>query len=1036
VTGSAGTERQQLELAIAAQEGLRGVVPDEVIDAAVEALRQRLASSPSDSERRRQVTVLFADMSGFTSMSERLDAEIVASIMNELWARLDRVITDLGGQIDKHIGDAVMAVWGVASTQEDDPERAVRAGLAIQEELVRRGADGVAMRVGINTGPVHLGAIGATGEFTAMGDTVNVASRVEGIAPPGGVLVTHDTYRHIRGVFDVEPVPAASVKGKEEPLRLYLVRRVKERRFRMPTRGVEGVETHMIGRSRELDVLRVEFERVVAHAATRRVTIIGDAGVGKSRLLYELDNWIELHPVSAYFFKGRAMATRRSAALGLVRDVLGERFGVLDSDSTTDVAAKLRRGLGPTLDTDEADLVGHWLGFDLRSSAAVRQLLGSGQLASAARAHLFRYFESLASEGPVVVFLEDLHWADEESLALVDQLVAHCSDAHLLVVGVGRPTLLERPEAEDLLDRSEVALVLEPLGVGATRELVGEVLQQAGHIPDELMDLILARADGNAFYVEELVKMLIEDGVIETGEAWDAWHIHVDRLDPARVPPTLTGVLQSRLDSLTTTDRIALQRASVIGRVFWDGAVDAIGREDLDATATSLELARRRELVFRNAQSSFDETVEYTFKHALLRDVTYETVLLRDRRRLHGLVAQWVHDHAGERASEFSSLIALHLRLAGELAAAAELLRRAAATSLEVGNSPAARRNLEEALELWRAVGQEPPVNALTTIADACARLGDIDAAYRYDEQALHGPATPDERALALFIGSWIASEQGDRERERALLDEAMPDAERLGGVLLVRVLNGLTCSDMVRGDLEAAKAGAERARILADELQHPIYSREVLGLFGGIAALDGDLRGSLAYSADALALCVETGDLEGEALAHSNLGIGHHLLGDADGSTDEYLAALEHYRQARSLNRRLGKPLQDGVTAANIAQIHIRLGDDAAARRLLHEGIIAVRRSGGNATLLFCLLAEADRLLTRGDESQGLELIGLVRSHPARTKDNEDEIGRILGRVGLSPDVDRPELSARAGQDLIEAVDQLVQQLEIDMDA
>ena len=461
--GSA-TDRQRLERAITAQEDLRGVVPDEIVDAAVAALRRQLEVSGSDSQRRRQVTVMFADVSGFTSMSSRLDPEAVAGVMNELWSTLDAVVTGHGGRVDKHLGDAVMAVWGVSATDEDDPERAVRAGLAMQAEVMRRGSvDGLMMRVGINTGPVHLGVVGATAEFTAIGDTVNVASRVQNFAPLGGVLVTHDTYRHIRGVFDVEELDAATVKGKEQPIRVYVVRRAKAHAFRRSTRGVEGVETRMIGRADELGVLRAEFESVVDEPTTRAVMVIGDAGIGKSRLLYEFENWIDLHPAGAYFFKGRALATHRSAAFGLVRHLFGDRFGVLDSDPASVVADKMRVGFGPTLTAREAEVVGHWLGFDLGSSAAVQSLLGSGQLATAARAHLFRYVEALATDGPVVVFLEDLHWADDESLALVDDVIARLAEVHLLVVGAARSALVERPEAESLVARSSVVLPLEPL---------------------------------------------------------------------------------------------------------------------------------------------------------------------------------------------------------------------------------------------------------------------------------------------------------------------------------------------------------------------------------------------------------------------------------------------------------------------------------------------------------------------------------------------------------------------------------------------
>ena len=1027
---SGSGDAYQLELAIAAQEALRGVVPDEVVDAAVATLRARLADPRPDVERRRQVSVLFADVSGFTAMSARLDPELVADVMNALWARLDAVIESFGGRIDKHIGDAVMAVWGTTSTEEDDPERAVRAGLAMQDELGRRDEDdGLAMRVGINTGPVHLGAVGSGNEFTAIGDTVNVASRVEGVAPRGGVLVTHDTYRHIRGVFDVEAVDPVMVKGKEEPLTLYLVRAVRDRRSRLPTRGVEGVETRMVGRSRELATLRAEFERVVVQPEIRRATVIGDAGVGKSRLLYELQRWLEVQPTEATVLKGRAIATRHPAPLGLLRDLVADHFGVLDSEPTSAVATKLRQGFTPTLTADEADLVGHWLGFELSTSPAVQGLLGSGQLATTARVHFLHALESLAAAAPVVLLLEDLHWADEESLRTVDELVARGRPAHLLIVGVGRPTLLERSGFEGMLERLSGPLVLEPLGSAATRELVGEILQHAGPVPDELTELILERADGNSFYVEELLKMLIEDGVIEVGA--DRWHVHVDQLRTERVPTTLTGVLQTRLDSLTHAERDALQRAAVIGRVFWDGAVQWLGREESPSTSGSLEQARDRELVFRHEQSSFDDAVEYVFKHALLRDVTYETVLLRDRERLHGLVARWMSEHAGDRASEHATQIALHLRLAGEVMGAAELLRTSAAAALDAGNSLAARRQLEEAVGLWEATGQGPPADALIALAESCVRLGDIAAAQRYDDEALRQELTPEQRTSALYIGSWIASEQGDHNRERTMLHDALPDAERIGGLLHFRVVIGLCWWEHQAGHSAAAHDYVDRARELASQLHHPVVSREILGTLGAIAAGEGDIPGSLGHSAAALATSVETGDLEGQALAHSNIGVGRHLLGDAGGGVADYHAALEHYRQAKDLNVRLGRPLQDGMTAANMAQIQVRLGDDDAARRLLREALIKVRRSGGTGTLLFCVLAEGDRRLAIGDVQRGLELLGLIRAHPSRTKDQEDEIERILGRVALPADEVELAMVDGARQDLDRIVEQLLGELD-----
>ncbi len=349
----------------------------------------------------------------------------------------------------------------------------------------------------------------------------------------------------------------------------------------------------MIGRAGELATLVAEFERVIDRPEVRRVTIIGDAGVGKSRLLGELEQRIEVQPVGAQVLKGRAIATRHAAALGLMRDVVADRFGVLDSDSAAAVADKLGAGFDPVLTADEAHVVGHWLGFDLRASPAVSGLLGSGQLAVTARANFGRFIESLAAATPVVLLLEDLHWADEESLTVVDELAAAGAPAHLLIVGVGRPTLLERAGFEGVLERSSAAIVLAPLDGAATRELVHELLQHAVTVPDELTELITDRADGNAFYVEELLKMLMEDGVIEVGESGAPWEVHVDRLRAVRVPATLTGVLQTRLDSLSADERGALQRAAVIGRVFWDGAVQSLGTPEPATSTGVLERARR-----------------------------------------------------------------------------------------------------------------------------------------------------------------------------------------------------------------------------------------------------------------------------------------------------------------------------------------------------------------------------------------------------------------------------------------------------------
>ena len=281
-------DRTQIEQAIAALETQRHILGDAVVDASLVALRQQLAAliAPARSvdQQRKQATILFADLSGFTALSERMDAEDVTELMNALWSRLDQVIVERGGYIDKHIGDAVMALWGVGTAREDYPEQATRAALGLHAAVAGFAqVRGIALqiRVGINTGPVLFSPVGTTAEYTALGDAVNIASRLEHAAPLGGVLVSHDTYRHVRGLFDVEAQAPLTVKGKSEPLSVYLVQREKPRAFRQRTRWVEGIETRMVGREGELQHLRDAYADVVTEGSLRMVTVVGDAGLGK-----------------------------------------------------------------------------------------------------------------------------------------------------------------------------------------------------------------------------------------------------------------------------------------------------------------------------------------------------------------------------------------------------------------------------------------------------------------------------------------------------------------------------------------------------------------------------------------------------------------------------------------------------------------------------------------------------------------------------------------------------------------------------------
>ncbi len=349
-----------------------------------------------------------------------------------------------------------------------------------------------------------------------------------------------------------------------------------------------------------------------------------------------------------------------------MRDVLARRFGIRDSDASADVERKLREGFGDAITANDVDTVSAWLGF----GATTRETTGTEHLAALARSALVTWLRALAQESASVLFLEDLHWADQESMGLVWELAEWLPDARLLIVALSRPGdhldqhwFDEHPFAE--------CLPLEPLDRPASATLVHEVLKRADHVPDRFVDLIVDRSDGNPFFVEELVKMLRDRGVIVDAEG-DGWTILEGELDPADVPATIAGVLQARLDQLTDEERTTVQHAAVVGRTFWD---DAVASLDGAARTTDFGAAIEREMVHRQQDSSFAGCREFTFKHALLRDVTYETVLLRDRAALHAKVAAWLTSRAGDRLDEYLDTIADHHHRAGHFSDCGSVLR-------------------------------------------------------------------------------------------------------------------------------------------------------------------------------------------------------------------------------------------------------------------------------------------------------------------------------------------------------------------------
>lgn len=1064
------TEREQLNQAIAALEAQRDTLGSAVVETALIPLREKLAAlltqDQAYEQHRKHVTVLFADVSGFTALADKMDAEDVGDTLYQLWQRLDVVITGHGGRIDKHIGDGVMAVWGADQAREDDPERAIRAALQMHAELAAfRGRWQVAMRIGINTGLVVFGAAGTTGEVTALGDTVNVASRLERVAPVGGVLVSHDTYRHVRGVFDVTAQPPIAIKGKRELVRTYIIHRAKPRAFHVTTRGVEGIETHLIGREVEMRTLQSAFDGMVKSATARAVLVVGDPGVGKSRLAYEFENWLELLPLEEGVFKGRAVPEMANVPYGLLRDVFRYRFGIFDDDSADQVRAKVEAGTAGHLLSEHAHLVGHLVGYDFSATTAVRNLADSDSFARLALAYLTNYFRDVAATHPVVMLLEDLHWADNASLKFVARLIKELAESRLMVLGLTRPALFERHPAWGEGPES-LRLDLAPLSDQDTAALVGDILQKVDDLPDDLRQLVVTSAEGNPFYVEELIKMLIDDKVIVCGAVH--WHVEMDRLQGVRVPPTLTGVLEARLDSLPPDEREVLQRASVVGRLFWDATVADLCVEDKrpDHVSAALKAVQARELVFRHERSAFAGADEYLFKHALLHDVVYETVLLKLRRVYHRQVAAWLESHSRERVGEFAGVIAGHYERAGEANSAAQWWRRSGEAAQRTSAYREAMTAYERALQLLPSADLAGRAEVLVKLGNVYQSAGEFGRSQERLNEALQLAHAAGDRLVeagALNAQSRLARDRGEYEQSRLSAMEALALARMTGdrsieaqallhlalvarrqgdqansdrwseeaqsifnaiqdhrGVALC--LNNLGIGAYERGNFEAATRHYENSLNLCRELGDRRGIAMCLTNLGSVASVRGDYTTAFHCHADSLTIRREIGDRQGVATCLDNLGSVLCAQGD-------YAAALPYHEDSLAAFRQLGDRRGLAIAFGNLGHALSGIGDQEMAWTRYQEALSEAMAIGLWIVVLDSLAGMAGLRSQAGDPVGAAEWLGLVVGHPASISDVAKTAQPLLARLRavLSPDVLEAALMRGRALDLQQVVKQIL---------
>ena len=927
------------------------------------------ASARPVAEERKVVTALFCDLVGFTATSESADPEDVDRMLNAYFAMARAAIEAFGGTVEKFIGDAVVGVFGVPAAHEDDPERAIRAGLRIcedAEELSSVGGAPLKLRVGINTGEalVRLGISPGSGEGFLAGDAINTASRIQSVAPEMGVAVGLGTYEATAQVFDSEELEPATLKGKAEPVRVF---HAKSSRARFGADLIRTHDTPFIGREIDLAILKGIFDKTVAADSPQLVTVVGEPGLGKSRIVAELAAYVDAKPELITWRQGRCLPYGEGITFWALGEILKAHAGILESDPPDVATSKLDTVLP---EGDERP----W--FRQR----LLPLLGIEATSTAEREELFtawrRFLEHIAERDPTVLVFEDLHWADDAMLSFLEHLADRAEAVPLLVIGTARPELFERHSGFANGLRNATPINLVPLSEEETARLVSTLLETTV-IPAELQQPILERAGGNPLYAEEFVRLLKDgDLLIKKGSGWEL-------REGAEVPfpDSVQALIAARLDTLSADTKSMLADAAVIGKVFWAGGVAQMGDRDLDQVTETLRELSRKELARPARRSSIEGEAEYAFWHVLTRDVAYGQLPRASRASRHVAAARWIESKAPERVEDLADVLAYHYATALDLARAAgqsdqvteleapalKYLSLAGERALGL-DTAAALSNLERALALTPEGHSERPASLLrfglaashaARFPEARQALDEAASSFRLTGNIPDAVGAMDELShVLLALGDprgWPIPAEA-----LALLEQLEPGPELIGALTQVAII------EVIQGSPDSGIRYANRALAVAEDLGVDRPTR-TLGFRGAARSELGDV-GGLDDFREAIEIATEAGEGVEVALLHLNLSVALWMYQGPVASLGSLRAGIT-YAKARGLT-----DLVESPTVGTIGAL-AAIGEIDEALEIATEIAQALEASGSMSNLHQVRASQVGMAALRGQAPVGVSL-------------------------------------------------------------
>ena len=981
-------EIKQLKETIATLESQRLILGDLVVDASVAALQKQIADLRSPfTEERKLVSILFCDIVGSSNMAANRDPEDVLNIVSGALHEMNMAVENLGGTVITYMGDGILAVFGAPKAQEQHAEQAVRAALAIQDRIsaygsflqANRGLYDFKVRVGVNSGRVVGGGVGTRqGEYTVIGDAVNMAARFEAAAPPGGVLIGETTFQLAGGEdnFETKAWEPIEVKGSPKPQPVYQVLRGRKSR-----QSRVSVQAPMTGRNSELSVLQAAFQRVSSQLKPEIIHVIGPAGIGKSRLRHEFISWLETLSNPPQVSLGSALGYTANIPYGLVSSLLNATLDMVDTDLMERRREKLHEGLKAAgeLSAEHRHGLAALTAVDLEDSKL-------DDLEPQTRRNVI--FESFVTfwsrksrQSAVVLILEDTHWADALSLDLIYELLVDWQGGQLMLVFFTRSDSHQDVRYAELRAKSDEAAFIEiylhELDSAETRLLVQGLLASK-NVPAELVSAIDEQAEGNPFFVEEIVNSFLEDGTLVHQK--EGWKLTSD-LAEIQVPDTVQGVLAARIDRLDPDDKQTLQHAAIIGRSFAQQVLAGILEREIEESLSNLS---ERDFITKMGRATLTDDWEWLFRHVLVQEVAYESVLVEVRRKLHCRIANYLEAIAPDRIDELAPTMALHFERGGLWDRAIFYLTRTAERAAGEFALREALASYDQAVELAEKHPENIPQETLLEIYE---KRGDVRAlAYEFEG------AESDFR-----LGLAAARRDHDQTREQSLL-------VRLG--FLYRTADRLEeAVEYLKTGLDVARQSGD-LRAVADILYH----------LGTVAWTEGDNNTALAYQQEAADICRELGlsDLVAVQALHG--------LAEAQQWAGNPREAVENYKQSIILSRQIGDKSYESENLYMLADClgYGGIGDYELARQSVNLALDISRmaRMDGHSTP--ALLVAGFIYGRAGDYQQGFsflnealawsEKLGVIRFQTAvyihmailYREINLDEKARDVDALGL----------------------------------